>query len=170
MPKTDHGDGLFRLVYASRAVLPQLPRFEGLVEDVLKVSVPNNTRTGLTGLLLAHQGWFVQALEGPRRNVSATFGVIGRDLRHVRLEMLSAGEVGERLFGQWSMCARAITPAARPALRALEIDGEFDPMRLSADKALKLLLTLGMIEPTGAKNENARTPSSKASGRSVVRI
>jgi hypothetical protein len=147
MPKLDHGEDLFRLIYASRAVLPELPRFEALVDDILKVSRPNNERAGLTGLLLAHQGWFVQALEGPRRRVSRTFGDIGRDLRHVQLEMLSAGPAENRLFGAWSMCARTLTPAARPALKALDLEGDFDPFSLTAEKSLQLLQLMARIEP-----------------------
>jgi hypothetical protein len=147
--KADSGGDLFRLVYASRAILPVLPRFEATVEDILAVSRPNNARMGVTGLLLAHQGWFVQALEGPRRNVSQVFGVIGHDLRHAQLELLTGGPAGERLFGQWDMCGRAITPAAAPILRTLDLDVEFDPFRMDGDRALKLLVAISRA-PAGA--------------------
>ena len=66
---SDGGGDLFRLVYVSRAVLPVLSRFDATVQEIISVAEPNNARMGVTGLLLAHQGWFVQALEGPRRNV-----------------------------------------------------------------------------------------------------
>ena len=133
---------MFRLVYASRAVLPVLARFEVTVQEILAVSKPNNARMDVTGLLLAHQGWFVQALEGPRRNVSQVFGVIGRDLRNAQLELMTAGPVGERLFGQWSMCAHTITPAAAPILKMLDLSGEFDPFRMDGDKTLSLLTAI----------------------------
>src|SRR4051812_22650157 len=115
--KIDGGETLFRLVYASRAILPVMPRFEATIDDILAVAQPKNARLGVTGLLLAHQGWFVQVLEGPRRNVSQVFGAIGRDLRHAQMELLTGGPAQERLFGQWNMCARTITPKAAPVLR-----------------------------------------------------
>jgi len=147
MPKTDHGDDLFRLVYASRAVLPELPRFDELVAEVVRVSQPNNERAGLTGLLLAHQGWFVQVLEGPRRRVSRTFGDIGRDLRHVHLEVLAAGPAESRLFGAWSMCARGLSPMAAPILKTLDLEGDFDPFALAGEKALHLLQAIAQLAP-----------------------
>ncbi|OYX36247.1 MAG: hypothetical protein B7Y99_02055 [Caulobacterales bacterium 32-69-10] len=140
--KTDHGGDLFRLVYASRAALPVLARFEATVVEILAVSQANNARHGLTGLLLAHQGWFVQALEGPRRNVSQVFGVIGRDARHGQVEVMIGGPAGSRLFGQWSMCGRAVTPKSAPILAALDLNGEFDPFRMQGDKILALLAAI----------------------------
>lgn len=140
--KDDHGADLFRLVYASRAVLPVLPKFEATVADILKVSRANNARMEVTGLLLAHQGWFVQALEGPRRSVSQVFGVIGRDLRHAQLELLGGGATDRRLFGEWSMCGRTVTPDAAPILAALDLKGDFDPFRMEGEKALALLVAI----------------------------
>jgi len=148
MSKIDHGEDLFRLVYASRAVLPELPRFHALVEDVLRVARPNNARNNITGLLIADLGWFVQVLEGPRRKVSRTFGDIGRDLRHVQIETLAAGPVETRLFGEWSMCARTLGPQAAAVMGALEMDGDFDPFALSGDKAVQLMLALAPLDQT----------------------
>ncbi len=136
---TDGGSELFRLVYASWAVVQVLPRFDGTVEDILAVARPKNERLGVTGMLVAHQGWFLQTLEGPRRQVSHLFGEIGRDLRHAQLELLGAGPAEERLFGAWSMYARKITPKATPILHLLDVRGEFDPFGMSVDKALRLL-------------------------------
>lgn len=143
--KTDHGADLFRMIYASRAVLPVLAKFESTVADILAASQRNNARQGVTGLLLAHKGWFVQALEGPRRNVSQVFGVIGRDLRHAQLELLGGGAAASRLFGRWSMCAHAVTPGMGPVLETLELGGDFDPFRMDGDKALALLAAISRV-------------------------
>ena len=142
MPSTDHGGELFRVVYASRAVLPILTRFETTVHEILAVSQANNARLGLTGLLLAHNGWFVQALEGPRRNVSQVLGAIGRDLRHAQLEFMQAGAADERLFGQWSMCGRTIASNSAAILSALDLGAEFDPFRMDGRRALQLLTAI----------------------------
>ena len=145
--KHDSGQDLFRLLYVSRAVLPVLAKFDATVEDVLRTAQPNNARMDVTGLLVAHKGWFIQALEGPRRNVSMVFGVISRDLRHSQLEMLSAGPVEKRLFGQWSMCAHAITPKASPILETLDLAADFDPFQIDGAKALNLMTAVSKAVP-----------------------
>jgi hypothetical protein len=143
----DRGQEMFRLVYASRAVLPVLAKFDATVAEILRSSQTNNVRMGVTGLLIAHKGWFIQALEGPRRNVSMVFGTIGRDLRHAQLELMQGGPVEERLFGRWSMCAHAITPEAKPILDTLDLAADFDPFMMDGDKALQLMVAVSRAEP-----------------------
>jgi hypothetical protein len=147
----DGGGDLFRLVYASRAIVPVLPRFEATVAEILVVSQANNARLEVTGLLLAHQGWFVQTLEGPRRNVSAVFSAIGRDLRHAQLELLAGGAASTRLFGRWSMCARSIDPGFAPVLETLDLAPDFDPFQLEGAKALALLTAIARFDPAPAR-------------------
>lgn len=147
MASIDHGGELFRVTYASRAVLPVLAKFDLTVQDILKVAQPNNARMDVTGLLIAHQGWFIQALEGPRRNVSMIFAAIGRDLRHAQLELLDGGPAKARLFSRWSMCAHTIAPEAAPILRALELAPDFDPFQIDGAKALKLMTAVSKAAP-----------------------
>ncbi len=151
--KHDSGSDLFRLTYVSRAMLPALAKFDATVEDILRTSQPNNARMDVTSLLIAYKGWFIQALEGPRRNVSMVFGVIGRDLRHAQLEMLSAGPVSERLFGQWGMCAHAITPEAAPILETLDLAADFDPFQIDGGKALKLMTAVSRATPVARRKQ-----------------
>jgi hypothetical protein len=145
--KPDHGQDMFRLVYASRAVLPVLAKFDATVQDILKVSQANNARMGLTGLLIAHKGWFIQTLEGPRRNVSMVFGIIGRDLRHAQLEVMQGQAVEDRQFGRWSMCAHAIAPSADKILKTLDLTPDFDPFTLDADRMLRLMQAISKADP-----------------------
>jgi hypothetical protein len=135
----DHGQDLFRLVYVSRAVLPVLAKFDQTVQDILAKSRSNNSHMGVTGLLLADRGWFLQALEGPRRNVSLIFSTIGRELRHAQIELLDGGPAEDRLFGKWSMCAHAVTPASGPVLKTLALAPDFDPFQMDGRKALSLM-------------------------------
>lgn len=141
----DYGQDLFRLTYVSRATLTGKPQFEDLTRAVISSSQRNNAAVDVTGLLLAHRGCFLQVLEGPRRNVSQIFSVIGRDLRHVQIEVLEGGAASKRLFGRWSMCAHTITPAALPAIQALDARGEFDPFELESGAALRLLMALSAL-------------------------
>ena len=148
----DHSGELFRIVYASRAILPVLAKFEATVEEILVQAQPNNAKLGVTGLLLAHQGWFLQALEGPRRNVSQIFGSIGRDLRHAQLELMVGSPAHERLFGRWSMCGRAVTPSSEPILTTLDLARDFDPFKMDSDTALRLLTAIAKVAPTPSQS------------------
>nr|QQZ50453.1 BLUF domain-containing protein [Phenylobacterium glaciei] len=57
---------LHRLIYASRqAFTPEMNPNEE-IDGLIRASIRNNSATALTGLLLVHDGWFLQALEGRR--------------------------------------------------------------------------------------------------------
>jgi hypothetical protein len=146
LTRKDHGQQLFRLVYVSRAVLPVLAKFDQTVQDILAEAQPNNAHMGVTGLLLADRGWFIQALEGPRRNVSMIFAGIGRDQRHAQVELLDGGPAEERLFGRWSMCAHSLTPEAAPVLKTLALTPDFDPFQMDGRKALSLMQAIAQAQ------------------------
>ena len=145
MSKTDHGRELFRLTYASRATPKVIAAFDAEVASIVNVSQRNNKLVDVTGLLLAHNGWFVQVLEGPRRQVSARFARIAADPRHGMLEVFDASAVEARLFAAWGMCARRLTPEAAPVLQALELHADFDPFALTAARALALLQAVAQV-------------------------
>ncbi|MBB3349842.1 BLUF domain-containing protein [Sphingomonas sp. BK069] len=97
MASNDIG-ALRRLIYTSRATDHDLV-------DILRVSRANNGIDGISGLLLAKQGMFVQVLEGPPESVATTFERIRRDDRHSHVEVLSDTAEKERAFGDWTMAA-----------------------------------------------------------------
>jgi hypothetical protein len=135
---------LHRLVYVSRC-RAQGAVFESLTEEIVAVSARNNAGAGLTGLLVAADGWFLQTLEGPRREVSTTFARIAADTRHFDFEIISAGPVDGRLFGRWSMTARTLTPAAAPVLEMLGARNGLNPHELDNAGALRLMLTVANV-------------------------
>ncbi len=63
----------------------------------------NNERLGVTGLLLYHEGSFLQALEGDEEVLSALFSTITRDKRHHHIVKLLAREVDGSHFAGWQM-------------------------------------------------------------------
>ena len=101
-------------------------------------TIRNNREVAITGLLLAHQGWFVQALEGPADAVEETYTRILRDSRHSNVTILSTS-VGRRNFPGWNMCARRISRADDAILAGL-VGSEFDPSTWSGPQALGVLL------------------------------
>ena len=136
---------LNRLVYISRATPEVAARFDAAVGDIVQASQRNNAAVDVTGILLASNGWFVQALEGPRRQVSTTLARIARDSRHEVFELLQAGPVDGRMFGRWTMIASSLSPKAAPLLDAMSSGDGFDASRLDASSALRLLITVSSI-------------------------
>lgn len=89
-----------QLIYTSRAVTPL---GELKLKDLLEISRRNNSLRGITGMLLHHEGAFVQALEGPSNDVRSTFDRICADPRHREVRTLLTRDVESREFPDWSM-------------------------------------------------------------------
>ena len=99
---------LVRLVYTSQAVA-----LLGPVElaRVLAASRSANHQAGITGLLLYHQGRFVQCLEGPGGMVDALYARIRGDARHHGVTTLAYQPIARPLFAAWDMAFTTIGPS-----------------------------------------------------------
>lgn len=91
---------MYYLIYTSNA-LPTTGETEQY--DILTKSVKNNTELDLTGLLIYHNGTFIQMLEGPRDNVHKIYETIKKDERHDQVQTLISGTVEKRQFPDWRM-------------------------------------------------------------------
>ena len=91
---------LYRLVYMSSAA----DRFvsSGL-DDILRRSRRNNGRDGVSGLLIYHDGNFLQILEGDEDRVLSCYRRIISDSRHTGCMLLKSEEVSERVFEGWNL-------------------------------------------------------------------
>lgn len=74
-----------------------------LLAEILRVSRINNSRAGVTGLLVSGGSRFLQVLEGPAREVTETYAQIESDDRHFACVVLNSRSVSARAFGGWSM-------------------------------------------------------------------
>jgi hypothetical protein len=137
---------LQRLIYASRWSPGLDRRIAGEVRRIVQASIPRNRDGELTGLLLAHDGWFVQALEGGRPAIAAAMDRIFRDRRHGGVHILSSGAVEGRAFRDWSMAAAMAGPEVQPFLTELGMAAEFDARRLDGPAAFRLMLALAEAE------------------------
>ena len=90
---------LVQLVYASQPFGYDVSILSGILLDARRL----NARDGITGALVCRQDIYLQLLEGPERNVQATFERIGRDDRHLDVRVLVSRPVTDRLFGEWAM-------------------------------------------------------------------
>jgi hypothetical protein len=134
---------IYRLVYASRMSPACLASPDDQLRDILRVAVANNRRLGVTGLLIAHRGWFLQALEGAEPTVRGLFDAIGGDARHREAVVIGEGARGGRAFGHWTMCARTLSASDAAVLGALDRKPSFDPTLFPERAVMKLLETVG---------------------------
>ena len=135
--------GLVRVIYASRWGACVGEDLHHIVRQIVGRSAHNNRLCDVTGLLVVHGGWFVQALEGPVESVRATFDRIAADPRHFAITVLSAGAADERLFGGSDMAEHRIGVTDYRLLDTLGLSGKFAPAQLDAERALNLLTSVG---------------------------
>ncbi len=90
---------VLQLVYASRPFGFDANALDG----ILAIARARNARDGITGALICRHDLFMQMLEGPRDKVTACFGRILRDDRHVEPSLLWCGDAASRLFPDWTM-------------------------------------------------------------------
>ena len=91
---------IFQLGYASAATTP----FDSNeLFELLSKARTNNQALGVTGMLLYHEGSFIQILEGDQETVEALYAKISQDPRHSNALLLFRRTVEERSFGDWTM-------------------------------------------------------------------
>ena len=94
---------LCRLLYISSAVR----EFDAHEVQILAANArARNAANGVTGLLIYHDGNFLQVLEGPSEAVQASYTRIMQNWRHKGATVLLREEVETRAFPEFSMaCA-----------------------------------------------------------------
>jgi hypothetical protein len=89
-----------QLVYVSAA---KAPMASVELAALLMKARTNNKRLGVSGILVQHEGSFLQVLEGAATVVKPLFARIARDERHHRVVVLAQNDVDRVSFGDWSM-------------------------------------------------------------------
>ena len=89
-----------QVVYSSAALAPFS---EAQLSELLVRARKKNERLGVSGMLLYHDGSFLQVLEGEPSVLDSLLAVISVDKRHHRVVTLLKREVDERHFGDWRM-------------------------------------------------------------------
>ena len=150
---------LQRLIWASHLARGADTELSLLLQDILTASLRNNLRHRVTGLLLAHNGWFLQAIEGPSEGVAAVFRRIGEDGRHTAPVVLDRRPVEVRAFGAWIMSARVLAGRDGAVLGRLGLGQGFDPAHDPSAPALPLLVAIARehAESLSAQHEHLTT-------------
>ncbi len=134
---------LQRLIYASRLCRGVEQEAASVLQEILAASVRNNIRHRVTGLLILHDGWFLQTLEGPTAGVKAVFEKIADDGRHTQPTILQHGPVEARAFGRWIMSGRVLCGLDNAILGKFGMQQRsFDPVCRPGSPVLPLLIDL----------------------------
>jgi len=115
------------LLYASSADRP----FDHVELDALLLkSRRNNEAANVSGMLLYHDGSFLQYLEGQEADVEAVFDRIAKDPRHHGIFVLDKGTIADRALPSWSMGYEPLKSEHSDRL------GAFDFNKAALEKAL----------------------------------
>ena len=83
------------------------------IEELLLNARHNNARHNITGLLLYHDGAFLQVLEGDRRTISNLFErKLMRDSRHKSVTLFHDEKIEQRKFKYWNLAYSDLTESS----------------------------------------------------------
>lgn len=91
---------MYQYIYLSRMTRAMSPEE---LEALGQKSRRRNLSDGLSGILVAWNGCFLQLLEGERASVEASVERIVQDPRHANIQVVIAGPIYARRFEQWAM-------------------------------------------------------------------
>jgi hypothetical protein len=121
--------------------------------DLLRVARRNNERDGITGMLLYHDGNFIQAIEGPPDAVVQTFARIRTNPAHDGVISIGPLPLEERQFPTWTMGFLASTQLPADAQRSINkfLNGRWQSdERIRESVAWSLLKTFRQGLPSAA--------------------
>ncbi|PIR01286.1 MAG: hypothetical protein COV66_02390 [Nitrospinae bacterium CG11_big_fil_rev_8_21_14_0_20_45_15] len=96
----DNEEPIIIIIYASAATQRMKPNE---LSDLLGKARAFNSSQNITGMLIYHDGSFLQILEGPENAVLPLIKKIQKDPRHQKFKLLLKKNVDTREFGEWSM-------------------------------------------------------------------
>ena len=91
---------MYRIVYTSTARKMMTDRD---LQKILRPARTNNAANLITGMLIYHDGCFMQVLEGEQAAVEACFAKVCKDSRHDNIITLSSETIVSRIFTDWWM-------------------------------------------------------------------
>ncbi len=116
---SDGGAHLVQLVYRSRSCNGAESALQ--MSDILDQARLGNARDGITGVLTAVDGRFVQIIEGSEDVIDQLMIKLARDPRHTDLTIIERRATTARLFSDWDMVSPRLA-ATELSLLALLIN------------------------------------------------
>jgi hypothetical protein len=130
---------LSRIIYYSERNAAVSMDIRGLLASAHR----NNARDDITGFLHFNGFYFLQVLEGGRAAISSCYHRIAADNRHTNIVLISAGDVGERMFPTWSMgLHEGMNARATDIFKRYFASSKVDPESINANSLLDALLDI----------------------------
>ncbi|TXD96149.1 BLUF domain-containing protein [Psychrobacter frigidicola] len=140
MPKTtSDAHILVNMTYVSRATSDVDAKELG---EILQEAQDNNAANGITGMLIFHNNYFLQTIEGPRAQINRLLYALMADKRHHDVQLLEARELKYREWPKWLMSYTSPSEAAAAIHIKYSTTVEFNPYLLSAESARGLMIEL----------------------------
>jgi len=155
---------LFQLKYSS-VINVDRDRVEHILAEILAVSLKNNPKSGVTGMLYysPNTAGVVQVLEGPQDTVLALFEKIQADPRHSECKLMDTGIVEARLFPDFGMALARTSDDAGVLIEEAMATGFSEHLvrliytsRLRADTVDQARDMVRSILQTAVRNNTAR--------------
>lgn len=127
------------LVYVSRRCAPTSQMNLDELRSIHQVSIKNNRKLAVTGLLLATKHRYIQVLEGERQVVHDLYGHIEKDPRHTNPRIRQSCFVRTRTFSDWSMTVVCVDHIGQLLYNVGDTNNDFDPYDLSQESLNRLL-------------------------------
>ena len=145
---------LVELLYCSVSVAPHLTDED--LNQILDSARRRNLAEDITGMLIYHQGEFVQILEGRKKSVESIYEkFIDPDLRHTRINKEQENTISHRSFNECSMGF-----VGAPEIESLmPSSGMGILMNMLTDEAKSKPLSLGLSAFVSIYNEMRKSPN-----------
>jgi hypothetical protein len=134
-----------RLVYAS-TITDSFSSKD--IEEILYQARENNKKMSITGMLCFHRKYFLQCLEGSRKNINMTYHKILNDKRHEQITMLDYKEISIREFSDWSMAYMPESSLTESVNLMYSRTSNFEPYEMSGESAWNMMVTLKKAVPS----------------------
>ena len=144
---------LVELLYCSVSVAPQLADAD--LNQILASARRRNLAKDITGMMIYHQGEFVQILEGRKESVENVYQkYICPDPRHAAINKVCENTISHRSFNDWSMGFLGTSEIeSRLPVSALGI-----LMNMLSDEAKTKPLSLGISSFVSIYNQMRKSP------------
>jgi hypothetical protein len=129
---------MLQIIYASAATKPY--NHHDLM-NLLRVAREKNSAAGISGMLLYHDGSFLQVLEGPDTKVHELYRKIEKDPHHTNFLLLLREAVQEREFENWSMGFLDTSQIGERPEGFIDYVRDLKSMTLDKTRARKILKT-----------------------------
>ena len=128
---------MVRLIYASK--ISSSFTGNGDIDHILDQSKVNNPELTISGILCYSNDYFLQCLEGSRKNVNQLYHHILKDKRHYDPSILDYKVIAKREFGQWGMTFIPPSKISGEIIQKYSGEIKFNPYTMSGDSCFELL-------------------------------